>query len=92
MWQHEHFVRLDRAEAIAKQRGIGLDLIHQAFGRVLTPGLPTKAYDAAAMLDLPRKGTATDPNAVRERLAPLFEVAPEPPFPLEQAIRASRQR
>ena len=92
MWQHEHFVRLDRAEAIAKQRGIGLDLIHQAFGRVLTPGLPTKAYDAAEMLDLPRKGTATDPVAASERLAPLFEVAPEPPFPLEQAIRASRRR
>ena len=59
---------------------------------MLTPGLPEKAYDAAEMLDLPRAGTATDPIAARDRLAPLFEVSPEPPFPFEQAIRASQRR
>ena len=89
--QREHFARLDRAEAIAKQRGIGLDLIHAAFGRVLTPGLPPKAYDAAEMLDLPRRGRATDRAAAREWLAPWFLVSPEPPFPLEEVMRIGRR-
>jgi len=90
MRQREHLARLDRAEAIARQHGIGLDLIHRAFGKVLTPGLPIKKYDAAELLNLPRLGTETDPARARERLAPLFVVEPEPPFPLERVMRAGK--
>jgi hypothetical protein len=90
-WQREHFTRLDRAESIAAHHGIGLDLIHEAFGRVLTPGLPKKAYDAAELLNLPRTGSERDPNEARVRLAPLFVVTPEPPFPLGDAMNAGRR-
>jgi hypothetical protein len=89
--QREHFARLDRAEASARRNGIGIDLIHKAFGRVLTPGLPPKAYDAAELLNLPRTGKQADPNRARELLAPLFFVTPEPPFPLEEVRRSRRQ-
>lgn len=89
-WQREHFVRLDNAEARAKKLGIGLDLIHEAFGRVLAPGLPKQAYDAADMLDLPRKGKETNPAVPRAQLAAYFAVTPEPPFPLDDLLRMMR--
>lgn len=88
--QREHFARLDRAELIARRNRIGLDQIHDAFGRVLTPGLPIKAYDAAEMLDLPRTDSLTDRIKIRELLGPSFAVTPEPPFPLADVMKGVR--
>ena len=80
-WQRDHLYRLDRAERVAQKAGIGLDLIHQTFGRVLAPILP-EAYDAAELLNLPRKGTETNPERARELLGPLFRLEPEPKLSL----------
>ena len=89
-WHREHLLRLDRAEAEARRRGIGRDLIRSAFGRVEVPGLP-EVYDAAEMLDLPAKGTATDVEMARSVLGPYFVVMPAPAFPLEEILRSVRK-
>ncbi|MDB5353024.1 MAG: hypothetical protein JWN86_4271 [Planctomycetota bacterium] len=88
-YHREHLYRLDRAEAESKRLGIGRDLIHRAFGRVYTPGLPAP-YDAVEMLDLPRGGTATDPQLARAALSEFFLVKPQPDFPLESVPRLPR--
>lgn len=88
--EREHFLRLDRAEAVARRNGITRAAIKAAFGRVMTPGLPD-AYDALEMLEVPERGASKDPRNVRELLAPLFEVTPEPPFPLDRVVPGLRQ-
>lgn len=74
--QHRHLQKLERAEAVAKAQGIGLEELHTAFGRLGAPLLP-EVYDAAGLLDLPERGKPISP-AIRMRLIPLLTVEPEP--------------
>jgi hypothetical protein len=84
-WQRAYLRRLDRAQAAAQLMGIGVDQIRAAFGHrwipatvgALRPSLPD-LYDAAALLDLPRRGRAIEPQAVRAALVDYFTDEPEP--------------
>ena len=75
-WQREHLVRLDKAQELAKHRGIGRDVLIKAFGRMIYPD-PPYVYDAD-LLDLPEKGRAVDLAIIRREFGPLFENKPEP--------------
>ena len=79
-WQRRFLANLDRAEAVARVRGIDRDSIRRAFGRVDAPEL-VDAYDAAELLDLPRLGTRSDPAEVRAAIGPLLTKEPEPTPP-----------
>jgi hypothetical protein len=73
--QYRHLLKLERVEAIARARGIGLDALRAAFGRLDAPLIP-EVYDAAGLLDIPEHGTAMS-LATRQALATLLAVEPE---------------
>jgi hypothetical protein len=76
-WQRRCLRRLDQAQEIATRMGLGLETIHEAFGRVDAPELPD-VYDAASLLDLPQVGKPVDLGQVRRALGPYFAKEPEP--------------
>jgi hypothetical protein len=84
-WQRAYLRRLDRAQGVARLMGIGVDEIRAAFGHrwipatlgPVPPALPD-LYDAAALLDLPRRGRPLSPAVVRAALADYFADDPEP--------------
>ena len=75
-WQREHLVRLDKAQELARHRGIGRDVLIKAFGRMIYPD-PPFVYDAD-LLDLPEKGRSVDLTIIRREFGPFFANAPEP--------------
>lgn len=75
-WQREHLVRLDKAQKLARQRGIGRDVLIKTFGRMIYPD-PPFVYDAD-LLDLPETGRSIDPATLRREFGPLFANRPEP--------------
>jgi hypothetical protein len=84
-WQRAYLRRLDRAEAVARQMGIGIEDIRAAFGHRRIPAAfgpigPARPdiYDAAALLELPRRGKPLSPLAVHAALADYFTEEPEP--------------
>jgi hypothetical protein len=84
-WQRRHLSRLDQCEEKAGQMGWGRDAIREAFGHRFIPGLGEhlpagkyNEYDAAALLDLPEKGSPADLRTVRTVLAELYAVEREP--------------
>ncbi len=85
LWQRRHLRRLDQCEQTARRMGWGRDTIRAAFGHRFIPGAvgllredQYDLYDAAALLDLPDKGSPTDPQAVRAVLGELYAVEGEP--------------
>lgn len=76
-WQRRHLRRLDQAEATARRLGIGRDAIHSALGRLDMPLLPP-VYDALGLLNLPDKGTMTDPEQVRRAIGSFVFKEKEP--------------
>ena len=83
--QRRALFRLEGAEQIAQEMGIGRETIRRAFGRVLVPGIPERQRqsDAAALLALPdgdRKNV--DLASVRDSLRRYMVVEPEfqPPW------------
>jgi len=79
-WQRRFLADLDRAEAAARSLGFDRASIRLAFGRVDAPEL-VKAYDAADLLDLPRRATPADPDRVRAALGRFLTKEPEPERP-----------
>ncbi|HEV3167144.1 MAG TPA: hypothetical protein VGZ22_24260 [Isosphaeraceae bacterium] len=79
-WQNHALARLDRAEAVARQLGIGRKAIHETFGRLVVPEI-SDVYDAADMLALPWEGPETNLPRVRQALGPLIEPEPDPAPP-----------
>jgi hypothetical protein len=84
-WQRRYLKRLDQAERIARRLGIGQDGIRAAFGYLFIPGstgrllmAQRELYDVAAMLDLPPRGRAVDPAAIRAALGDYLKPEPEP--------------
>jgi hypothetical protein len=76
-WQRRHLRRLQQAQEVARQMGIGLNAVKSAFGRIDIPELPD-VYDAAGLLDLPDRGRAVDPALVRRALGPYLFKEQEP--------------
>jgi hypothetical protein len=76
-WQRRFLAKLDQAEAVARQQGMGRNAIALVFGRIAAPLLPP-VYDAADLLDLPRRGGETDLALVLRTLAPYFALEPDP--------------
>lgn len=76
--QRRALARLDRAEAIGRQLGIGRAAIRRTFGRVVVPGWPSliAEEDAIDLLDLPEVGPFDDPRRTRASLGPLFAHEP----------------
>jgi hypothetical protein len=68
--QHDLLKRLDEAERIAREQGIGRRAIRAAFGRMIGPGLPAEveSLDAADLLDVPWEGQEMDSVRVRALL------------------------
>jgi hypothetical protein len=84
-WQRKYLLRLDQAERIARRLGIGQDGIRAAFGHIFIPGstgrllmAQRELYDVAAMLDLPLRGRAMEPAAIRAALGDYLRPEPEP--------------
>jgi hypothetical protein len=73
--QRRHLERYEKAEAIARKLGIGLDSIHKALGRGSIPEIPD-AYDSFEMLDVPETGKQVDSAIVREALGSWLEYQP----------------
>lgn len=73
--QRRHLERYEKAEAIARKLGIGLDAIHKALGRGSIPEIPD-AYDSFEMLDVPATGKPVDSVIVREALGSWLEYQP----------------
>jgi hypothetical protein len=87
-WQHRYWVRLDQAEAICRQRGIGRVAIQRTFGRLEAPEI-ADVYDATDMLALPWEGPETNPARIRQAIGAL--IAPEPdPVPPGAILRELR--
>lgn len=82
--QRQSLARLDRAERIARQSGIGREAIRHALGQVSGPGFPDGriGFDVTSLLDLPEHGTTDDPAQVRRALAGFWvtETVPPPPW------------
>src|SRR5262249_4562646 len=85
-WQRRSLRRLDQCEQTAARAGWGRDAIRGAFGHRFIPGgvnmsaLPQRLYDqydAAALLNLPERGTPANPAAVRAALSELYAEEPE---------------
>ena len=73
--QRRHFTRLDRAQVLARRKGVGRDVLAKVFGRVLWPNPPV--IDDADLLDLPATSTGdADPDLVRSAFAPAFAAEP----------------
>ncbi len=98
--QRKALARLDRAEAIAKELGLGRGDIRRVFGRIVLPGWPEQVrhHDAVDFLDLPDADQGTDPARVRQGLRLLLTPEPEPrppwlapgePWPPEETGRES---
>jgi hypothetical protein len=85
-WQRAYLRRLDRGEDMARRRGIGRDAIRAAFGHLWVPGAiggypplgQYELYDVAGLLDIPQRGRALDPAAVRAAMAPFLNPEKEP--------------
>lgn len=90
-WQRRSLADLDRAEAVARSLGFDRASIRRAFGRVDAPEL-VKAYDAADLLDLPRRATPADPDRVRAALGRLLTKAPEPAPPWAPGVNRTPRR
>jgi hypothetical protein len=78
--QRRALVRLEGAERVARDLGIGRLTIRRTFGRVLVPGIPElqKQSDAAALLALPDSDQRPENQAVvREALRDYIIVEPE---------------
>lgn len=82
--QRRYLRGLDHAEPIARRLGIGQDGIRAAFGFQFIPSSTGRLlmnqrelYDVAAILDLPARGRATDPLAIRAALGPYLIPGPE---------------
>lgn len=69
--QKRFLARLDEAEHIAREQGIGRDAIRAACGRITGPGIPANAetLDAIDLLDLPAEGRESRLDHVQEALA-----------------------
>ena len=83
--QQRALVRLEGAERVAHDLGIGRLTIRRIFGRVLVPGIPElqKQSDAASLLALPDSDQRPENQAaVREALRDYLVVEPEfvPPW------------
>jgi hypothetical protein len=76
-WQRRHLRRLDQAQQVAIQQGIGLDGIRLVFGRLDMPEL-SKEYDAIGLLDMPEQGSQTNPDVIRRALGPYLFKEPDP--------------
>jgi hypothetical protein len=79
-FQRRALVRLEGAERVARELGIGRLTIRRTFGRVLVPGIPElqKQSDAAALLALPDSDERPDNQAtLREALRYYMAVEPE---------------
>jgi hypothetical protein len=76
-WQRRHLLRLDQAQQVGSRLGIGLDGIRATFGRLDAPDLPND-YDTIGLLDLPDKGSQTNPEVIRRALGPYLFKEPEP--------------
>jgi hypothetical protein len=72
----EYLGRLERAELIARERGIGRDAITREFQSILSPSNPR--VDDAELLDLPSAGVETDGARVRAALGGLMVPRPVP--------------
>jgi len=78
--QRRALVRLEGAERVARDLGIGRLTIRRTFGRVLVPGIPElqKQSDAASLLALPDSDQRLEnPAAIREALQGYMAVEPE---------------
>jgi hypothetical protein len=71
--------RFERAEAVARSRGIGRDAINGVFEPVLSPSTPR--VGDGDLFDLPRGGTETDPDRIRAAVGNLMGPVPEQPPP-----------
>jgi len=83
--QRRALVRLEGAERVARDLGVGRLTIRRTFGRVLLPGIPElqKQSDAASLLALPDSDQRpTNQAAVRVALQPYMAVEPDyvPPW------------
>lgn len=76
-WQRRHLRRLDLAQAVARQMGLGLDAVRAAFGRLDMPELP-EVYDAIGLLGLPDRGREISPEVVRRALGQYLFKEKEP--------------
>jgi hypothetical protein len=88
--QRRFLARLDEAERVAKRLAIGREAIRIAFGRIVGPGLPREAedLDAADLLNLPGKGSVTDPEEVRAAIGALLA----PPPSVEGSSKPAEKR
>ena len=84
-WQRSYLRRLDRAETLARQMGVGRGTIRNVLGHPWVPGTvgtlrPSlyDLYDAVGLLDLPEHGPPVDPAIIRGALADLFAQEKEP--------------
>jgi predicted outer membrane lipoprotein len=85
-WQRVYLRRLDAGEKVARRMGLGQDEIRAAFGFLWIPGAigrfpPTadrELYDVAGLLDLPPRGSSTNPAVVRSALGPYLDPVKEP--------------
>jgi hypothetical protein len=76
-WQRRHLAKLERAEAIANESGIGRDAIARVFGRLNAPDLPSQ-YDAIDLLDVAPHGRESDPDRIRAALGAYVTMEPDP--------------
>jgi hypothetical protein len=79
-WQQRYWKRLDRAEAIARERGIGREGIRRTFGRLVAPEI-SDVYDAGDLLALPWHGREDDPARIRQAIGALVIAEPDPTPP-----------
>jgi len=80
-WQRRFLARLDRAEASARELGLGREAVRRGVGRVFGPGMPPDVpqIDGVNLLALPESAPRIDgPALARARLAPLLQPEPEP--------------
>jgi hypothetical protein len=78
--QRRMLVRLETAENVARDLGVGRERIRRVFGRVIVPGIPeaVEELDAACVLALPDRDTRrVDDATVRQKLSRYLVEEPE---------------
>jgi hypothetical protein len=82
--QARALARLERAEKVGMELGVGRETIRKIFGRLLVPGIPElqRESDAAELLDLPATDASrVDPMVVNAKLREFMTEEPVPPAP-----------